>query len=162
MNASIYRVANQAVSSTGVFSKDAGGPAPMGPGVERGIPGNKESIRFWETYRPIIRHNNEIFQESKFLFVDTAVFRVFGFPLINGNPSSVFSTPNSVVISHRSPRKYFQDKDPDRQGACIQRLSGGGEIPFTVTGVFKDLPTNTALQFQFSCVFQGDRKTQTR
>jgi putative ABC transport system permease protein len=151
---SIYRVINESVSSTGVFEKDAGGPIPMGPALKDEFPEVKESVRFWRAYMPVIRNGDEIFQEKKFLFADTNVFRVFGFPLIAGDARRVFSTPNSVVISESMADKYFRGEDP------VGKLLGydgypGDALSFTVTGVFKDLPTNTHFSFDFLASFKS-------
>ena len=150
---SIYRVINQAVSSTGTFSKDAGGPLSMAPALKEEFPEVKDVVRFWSV-TPIIRYKDEIFREDKFLFADTAAFRVFGFPLIKGHPSSVFSTVNSIVISESVAKKYFKGEDPIGK---VLEFSGypAGERPFAVTGVFKDLPSNTHFSFDFLASFKS-------
>ncbi|HZY78757.1 MAG TPA: ABC transporter permease, partial [Cyclobacteriaceae bacterium] len=150
----IYRVINKSVSSTGVFDKDAGGPIPMGPALKDEFPEVKESVRFWRAYMPVIRYKNEIYQERKFTFVDPNVFRMFEFPLISGNPATVFSTANSVVISEKMADKYFRDEDPI--GKVIDYDGYPGEqMSFTVTGVFKSLPSNTHFSFDFLASFKS-------
>jgi putative ABC transport system permease protein len=151
---SIYRIVNESVSSTGVYSKDAGGPIPMGPALKEEFPEVKEAVRFWRAYMPVIRSGHEIFQEQKFLFADPEVFRVFGFPLVSGQPSSVFSTANSVVISEAMAEKYFHGEDPIGK---VLEYSGypGDDMSFTVTGVFRDLPGNTHFAFEFLATFKS-------
>lgn len=150
----IYRVINQSVSSTGVFSKDAGGPIPMGPALKEEFPEVQESVRFWRAYMPVIRHKNETFQEKEFMFADTNVFHVFGFPLVAGHPSSVFATANSVVISETMAEKYFHGEDP--VGKLLEyRGYPGTDMSFTVTGVFKKLPDNTHFSFDFLASFKS-------
>lgn len=151
---SIFRVINQSVSSTGVFEKDAGGPIGMGPALKEEFSEVKESVRFWRAYMPTIRNKDEIFQEKKFLFVDTNVFRIFGFEMISGVPSSVFSTSNSVAISETTAGRYFHGQDPI--GKVIE-YNGypGNSMSFTVTGVFKDLPSNTHFSFDFLASFKS-------
>lgn len=151
---SIYRVSNESVSSNGVYEKDAGGPIPMGPVLKEEFPEVKESVRFWRAYMPVIRHKTEIFQEHKFMFVDPVALKVFGFPLVTGDASSVFSTANSVVISESMAKKYFHDEDP--VGKVLEYKGyPGDELSFTVTGVFKDLPANTHFSFDFLASFKS-------
>jgi putative ABC transport system permease protein len=152
--APIYRVINQSVSSIGVFDKDAGGAIPLGPTLKEELPEVKDAVRFWRAYMPVIRSGTKIFQEQKFMFADTAVFRVFGFHLVHGQPSSVFSTANSVVISEAMVKKYFHDEDPIGK---VLEYSGypGDDMSFTVTGVFRDLPSNTHFSFDFLASFKS-------
>lgn len=151
---SIFRVVNQSVSSTGVFDKDAGGPIPLGPALKEEFPEIKESVRFWRAYMPVIRNKGEIFQEHKFMFADTNVFRVFGFHLISGNASFVFSTPNSVVISEKMAEKYFHGESP--VGKVLEYTGyPGSALSFTVTGVFRNLPDNTHFSFDFLASFKS-------
>ena len=39
-------------------------------------------------------------------------FQMFSFPLLTGTPQTVFSQPNSLVISQRLARKYFGSSNP--------------------------------------------------
>jgi putative ABC transport system permease protein len=153
-NTQIYRVAYESVSSTGVYSKDAGGPIPLGPALKEEFPEVREAVRFWSAHMPVVRYNDEIFQEHKFMFVDPAALNVFRFPLAAGESSSAFTTANSVVISETMAKKYFRGDDPI--GKVLEyRGYPGDAISFTVAGVFKDLPGNTHFSFDFLASFKS-------
>jgi putative ABC transport system permease protein len=87
--------------------------------------------------------------------VDSNFFQVIKLPLVEGDPASVLAQPESIVLSQRMARKYFGDIDPlgkvltvtgsgilcDRHdAACLTAVH-----PLTVTGVLRDLPSNTQL-----------------
>jgi putative ABC transport system permease protein len=87
--------------------------------------------------------------------VDSNFFQVIKLPLVEGDPASVLAQPESIVLSQRMARKYFGDIDPlgkvltvtgsgilcDRNdAACLTAVH-----PLTVTGVLRDLPSNTQL-----------------
>ena len=84
--------------------------------------------------------------------VDPNFFQVIRLPLTRGDPASVFSEPDTVVLSETTARKYFGGKPAvgrtvtiiatycDQQGVCqLQRH------PLIVTGILRDLPHNTQL-----------------
>jgi len=87
--------------------------------------------------------------------VDPNFFDVIKFPLIKGDPASVFRDPESLVLSESAARKYFGTADAvgkiirttancessDDVTACRGRL-----IPLKVTGVLRDIPHNSHLE----------------
>ncbi len=82
------------------------------------------------------------FHEQKMYFADPGVFRVFDFELIKGEPATALEDVNKVVISERASRKYFGDEDP-----LGKRLKFNGWNTLEVTGVFRDVPENSHIQF---------------
>lgn len=80
-------------------------------------------------------------------------FKIFTFPLLQGDPDSVLSAPSSIVLTERTARKYFGDKDP--LGRVIQVDE---QHEFQVTGVLKNLPNNSHIQFDFAVPFSALKK----
>lgn len=64
-------------------------------------------------------------------------FRMFSFPLVEGNPAEVLQEKYSMVVSESFGRKLFGNESP--LGKVIE-LAG---IKVPVTGVMKDIPDNT-------------------
>lgn len=150
----IYRVVNKQMTSTGVETTGSGGPIPLGTALKDEFPEVVSSVRFWSAYMPVLRVNDKIFQEDKFLFADSNAFRMFDFELIQGERTSVLSSPNTIVLSEKAAKKYFGDKDP--VGETINyKGDPGNDLSLTVTGVFKDLPSNTHFSFDFLASFQS-------
>jgi putative ABC transport system permease protein len=150
----IYRVVTKQVTSTGVETTDAGGPIPLGPALKEEFPEVVTATRFWRAYMPVLRVNDKIFQEDKFLFADSIAFRVFNFQLIHGERRSVLSSPSAIVLSETAARKYFGAKDPVGE-TIVYNGYPGNNLSFVVTGVFKDLPSNTHFSFDFLASFQS-------
>lgn len=148
VNKPIYRVVNHSISSTDIEKTDSGGPVPLGPALTDEFPEIKNTVRFWKAYMPIVRHEDKIFQEKEFVFVDSSVLKVFNFKLKHGAVNSVFALPNSVILSEAVAKKYFKDENP--VGNVIE-YNGypGDKISFTVTGVLETLPSNTHFSFDF-------------
>ncbi|MBL7858545.1 MAG: ABC transporter permease [Cyclobacteriaceae bacterium] len=69
---------------------------------------------------------------------------MFEFPLVKGNAEQVMDDPRSIVITESTARALFGDEEPINQ---IIRIDNEHELK--VTGVLKDIPTNSSFQFDF-------------
>ena len=85
------------------------------------------------------------FEEKKVLAVDTNFFKMFEFGLLKGNPSTSFKEPNSLVLTESTAKKYFGEADPI--GKFIQLDVSGEAKTFEVTGITKDTPDNSYIQY---------------
>lgn len=86
---------------------------------------------------------DKYFYEEHAAYADPNVFDFFGIPFLRGNASRALEHTNYVVLSESIAKKYFGDADPVNKIILLDN-----KIPFEVSGVFKDLPTNTHLEFQ--------------
>jgi len=84
-------------------------------------------------------------------FVDPEFLQLFSFPLIKGDAKKALNNPNSIVLTARFAKKLFGDKEAF--GESITVSQAGNDIPFTVTGILKDLPSNTDFHFEFLIPF---------
>ena len=85
--------------------------------------------------------------------VDPNFLQIVPLPLVAGDPRTVLSHPESVVLTQSMARKYFGDADPI--GKTISPLKppclptaptcDNSLVPLKVTGVLRDLPHNTHL-----------------
>ncbi|WP_317043877.1 ABC transporter permease [Mucilaginibacter xinganensis] len=82
------------------------------------------------------------FQENNISFTDPAIFRIFTFPFINGNPETALKDPFSIVITETMAKKYFGNTE-----AIGKILRLNAKQPVTVTGVIKDVPLNSHFSF---------------
>ncbi len=94
--------------------------------------------RYW-----LIKHGDNIYNESGGL-VDDDFLKIFTFPLLKGNPETVFASRESIVITERAAFKYFGNQDPIGKSLLINN-----DLELIVTGVLKDVPKNSHLQFDF-------------
>ncbi|NOT77082.1 MAG: FtsX-like permease family protein [Cyclobacteriaceae bacterium] len=93
---------------------------------------------------PTFRYDDKIFYEDKVIFADSSFFDLFNFQFLEGNPAKALSHPNSVVMTETAARKYFGENSPLGKNVKFNNLT-----ELEVTGVLKDLPSNTHLQFDF-------------
>jgi putative ABC transport system permease protein len=77
-------------------------------------------------------------------FVDTSFLGLFDFPLLEGDRHTALQKPNSLVLTVAAARELFGSADPI--GKTVSHL-GEDTLLFTVTGILKDVPGNSQLQF---------------
>ena len=83
------------------------------------------------------------FHEKKELNVDPGFFSLFSFPLIKGAPTTVLKDLNNVVLTESTAKKYFGSVD----NAMGKIITLNKETPLKVTGIAKDVPSNSHLYF---------------
>jgi ABC-type antimicrobial peptide transport system permease subunit len=101
----------------------------------------------------LLKYGDKIFNENGAL-VDEDFLKVFTFPLIKGTPETVLKSRESVVLSERAAARYFGTQDPIGQSLLINNST-----ELIVTGILKDVPSNSHLQFDFlaSMELMGER-----
>ena len=77
--------------------------------------------------------------------VSTNFFQMFTFPLLVGDPETVLTRPDGMVITETIAHKFFGDVQ-DYSALIGQALSTRNK-QFVVTGVMADVPTTSSLQF---------------
>jgi putative ABC transport system permease protein len=112
------------------------------------FPEVKDVVRIQPMDDPIyFKIKNELVKEDKYLFADNSIFRIFSFPLINGNSEAALTIPHSVVISKKIADKYFGTKNPLGQMLHVNIRSRWYDLQ--VTGVLKNIPANSDFNTDF-------------
>ncbi len=127
---------------------------PLGPELVTTFPEVVEFVRLHRfTGQVIIEVGDTKYSERNWFTADSNFFDVFNFDFVAGNPSTALSQPRSVILPEKIAKKYFGNENA--LGKTINFLDLG---LITVTGVIKDLPTNSHLQFDllFSDLQPGD------
>jgi putative ABC transport system permease protein len=86
------------------------------------------------------------YRQRKFLYADSSFLPMLGYPMALGDAATALAEPFSIVISESYARMYFGDEDPIGKSLRLQDDDYNDET-CKVTGVFKDLPGNTHLEF---------------
>jgi len=84
--------------------------------------------------------------EDKFMLVDQEAFDILEVSLEQGNPDEAMTSPQSIVLSKSKAEKYFQNGKAVGQTII---LDNDPSRPYTVTGVTKNVPKNSHLDFDF-------------
>ncbi|HTD98237.1 MAG TPA: ABC transporter permease [Mucilaginibacter sp.] len=148
----LYRVMeNQHVN--GVSYTIGTSPEPMGNAIKAEIPGIKNTMRkSWNMDELFVLGDKSINENGA--YADPSIFSMLTLPFVYGNPNEAFKETHSVVISETMSKKFFGDKDPVGKTILLnakQNYSVDGT--FIISGVFKDLPSNSTFQFQWLSAF---------
>src|SRR5450432_2148148 len=80
---------------------------------------------------------------SEYLVVDPEFLDMFSFPFKQGNPKTALNNIYSIVVTEKMAKKMFGQED-----AMDKQIRIDSNV-FTVSGVMKDLPTNTRFSFEY-------------
>lgn len=120
---------------------------PEGEALQRMFP-EIEAHTLSRVYSTTVRAGENLFIEDDIVFADSMFFKIFTIPFIKGSP--VYD-PQSIVISERAAARYFGRENPLEKSLRIN--CNGEQVDFTVTGVFKNLPSNTQIRAEFFIPF---------
>ena len=87
----------------------------------------------------------------KNLYVDESFFDLFSFSLLRGNPKTALNDPFSIVLSEATALKVFNTTDVI--GRTFKLEEGRGIDILTVTGVARNPPANSSIQFDILVPF---------
>jgi putative ABC transport system permease protein len=119
-------------------------PYVMGQTFKNEIPEIKNVARFYNFSEIQIIHKQEHFLEKDMIMADSTILSMLDFEIIMGRKGQLLTNKNEIIISETIAQKYFPKEDPIGKALKIRLISH--EIDYTVSGVFKNLPTNSSLQ----------------
>jgi len=134
----IYRVVQE--QRFGTVQQVAVVSGPMAPALEAGLPEVEHAVRFF-LRDGVLYRDDEPTVEAEVYFTDPAVFDVFSFPLLRGDPDRVLAEPNTVVLTAELAASVFGDEDP------VGRVVRFRDEDFRVTGVMADVPPTSHFRF---------------
>jgi putative ABC transport system permease protein len=123
--------------------------ASLGEALDENIPEIESLTRIaFSTYTVL---NGEKSFSERGVYADENFFTIFSFPLESSVASNVLADINTIVISERTARKLFETTD------CLGRMlildDDNKKEAFKVTGVFRDVPAQSLMQFDFVIPF---------
>ncbi|HVZ97469.1 MAG TPA: ABC transporter permease [Chitinophagaceae bacterium] len=137
----IYKI-NSHIGSGSSAQVWRGSPAPLAVFCRQSVPEVINSVRIKARENQLLfTYGNSKFFETNTAFVDPSFFSVFSFDLLKGNPAKPFNNDNSVVITASTAKKYFNTED------AVGKVLISGKDNFTVTGVVKDFPQNSNINY---------------
>jgi putative ABC transport system permease protein len=146
---SIFRIiTEQQDGSRGVTT-----PGPLGETLLANEPQVKAMARVGK-WSGLFKSGTAVHEETEVYFADNAFFRIFDFPLLKGDASSILKNPTDLVLTEKTAIKFFGrdwDTRPDVIGYTIYM----NEAPLTVAGVAADAPSYSSIQFDYLLSFEA-------
>jgi putative ABC transport system permease protein len=117
---------------------------PVGPELVNSFPEVESMVRLHRlSGQVIVEVDDEKFNERNFFLTsDTNFFDVFHLDFVAGDKSTALNQPFSVILTESTAKRYFGEEPALEKIVTIKNV---GEIK--VTGIIKDHPTNSHLQF---------------
>jgi len=144
----VYRVIHYREDS---HQRTAGTPAPLGPALKEEIQEVSHFARIASaTPHVVVQYGGKMFYENRIVFADPALFDVFTFPFVKGNPSNALSGLSNVVITEEIAQKYFGTDDPIGKVLSVEAADN-----VVVSGVIKNIPNQSHIQFDFVLPFDN-------
>jgi putative ABC transport system permease protein len=140
-SAELYRVEENQFYSGRVYHVTVT-PYPLAPALKEEIPEIAEATRVVWFNGQLFRFGEKAFLEDGVRAVDPAFLEMFSFPLSQGDPATALADPYSVLLTEETARKYFGNDDP-----LGKALNVNNDFDLRVTGVLKNVPTNSSLRF---------------
>ncbi|MGV3558786.1 ABC transporter permease [Larkinella arboricola] len=78
----------------------------------------------------------------KGLWAEPSLFRIFTFPMLEGNPNTALKHPYSIVLTQTTAKKLFGNQ------SALGKVIRFDTLDYQVTGVMKDVPFFSHLRFE--------------
>jgi len=117
---------------------------PLGSALKQNYPEVEAATRVHDINGFLLTANNKSFTGIEGSFVDASFFQMFSFPLIEGNKNEQLKNVYSIAITEKLAKKLFNNENAIGKIIKIDSIDN-----FTVTGILKDLPSNTRFSFEY-------------
>jgi putative ABC transport system permease protein len=156
----IYRIKHQNYSQGNLIENLPKTYSAVGPALKAQFPEVQEMTRVSKTEGLVTARQPNgtliAFNEGKLYQAEASFLRLFSFPMLEGTAAAL-NNPNTVVITEKTAKKYFPNQEAIGKTIRVQEQVSGTDVTATVTGVCKDIPANSHLQFDF--LIASDPKT---
>lgn len=149
----LYAVANnqdfdgKIFTFTGVQSQAT--PGPVAEAIKTRVPGVINTGRVTGDERLLFSLGDKSVYETGH-YIDSSIFSMLTFNFVEGNAATAFKQLNSVVITEKMAKHFFGD-DKNIIGKTLKIQN---DQNYTVTGVVKEMPENSSVQFDWLAPFQ--------
>jgi putative ABC transport system permease protein len=140
----IFRV-NTDLKYGGVTTNFAIAAPPVGDALVKEFPEVEKSTRIALANNLRIKKGNEIIEEDKAVYCDPAIFDIFTLPMVEGDPKTALMGNNSMVISEKAAKKYFNTIHVVGKTLI---MANDGSV-HKITGVIYDMPTQSHFNADF-------------
>jgi putative ABC transport system permease protein len=120
---------------------------PLADALKKDIPGVKYVVQTdWVGQHGLVAGDKKLYLKGAMAGSD--FLKLFQYPLVKGNIETVLKDPYSIVITQSTAKGLFGDDDPINKTVSLDNTH-----ELKVTGLLKDIPGNSTLQFNFIVPF---------
>lgn len=137
----IYRIIRDEMNNANQLEPYATTPKAAALSVIHDLPEVAAATTLFQSRPLVVTYKDKQFYEDRLFGTDTSFFKVFTFRLIKGSLKEAFATPQSVLITESTAKKYFGNVDP------IGKPLRAEDAEYFVVGVVGDVPPNSHFHF---------------
>jgi putative ABC transport system permease protein len=119
---------------------------PLGPAMKQDIPDVENYVRIQEAQNETYVKVNNTVTHVRLSFADQQIFSVFSFKLVAGDRKTALKGLHDIVLTRKTAKKIFGHVDVI--GEIIQAKVEDEFIPFTVSSIVEDIPSNSTIQIE--------------
>ncbi|AYB35731.1 FtsX-like permease family protein [Chryseolinea soli] len=137
----IYRITN-AVASNGVQNGKFGTTSiKTGKLIREKMTGVEEVAILRSDFSQDAKVGDNVVPIKGF-WAEPSLFRIFTFPMLEGNPATALNDPYSIVLTETAAKKLFGN------GSALGKAIKFDTLDYQVTGVMKDVPFFSHIHFE--------------
>ena len=146
----VYRVFNDRYQNGKLIQHGTITYSAIGKAMKNDFPEIVDYTRVEPLGQPIITYNEKKIGEQNGIAAEPSFLSIFDYPLLAGDPSTALKEPVTVIISQSLAKKIFGIKD-DQLATLVGKaiVVERDSLPYKITGIFRDVPGNSHLQFDF-------------
>lgn len=116
-------------------------PNILAPTALRSIPGISQAARFTSEQINLFNYRENASKE-RVIYADPSFLKIFNYQFLRGNASTALTTPQSVLITASTAKKFFGDSDP-----IGKSIKWDNRKWLKVSAVIEDIPQNLSNKF---------------
>ncbi|MEP6712719.1 MAG: ABC transporter permease [Ferruginibacter sp.] len=124
-------------------------PGVMAPAIQAEIPGVANTCRIHDDDATLFSIGDKTMYAAG-IYAEPSLFSMFTLPFVQGNAKNVFAQRYSIVVTEKTAKKFFGSE----QNVLGKTVRVDNKQDYTVTGVIKDIPQNSSLQFEWAAPFE--------
>ena len=133
-------------------------PYPLAPAVATDVPEVKVATRLEAAWRETqFKYNNVSRYFDNYAYVDTNFFQVFAYEFTAGDPNSVLTEPNDIVLSQAMATSFFGKENP-----IGQTINFNKSRDLKVVGIFKKPASNSHINFDMFIPWRNRTNGETQ
>jgi putative ABC transport system permease protein len=126
--------------------KEASNYAALSPALKQDFPEVEEATRFFKTHMLLSNEERNVrFNENKIYYAEPSFLNLFDVQLLEGDSKTALQGPDKIVITEDMAMKFFGQSEA--LGKIISWRSFGRIAPLIVTGICKNYPVNSHINF---------------
>jgi putative ABC transport system permease protein len=136
-------------TDNGIFTHSST-PVPLAPAMQATIPGIANTCRTTEGGTSLLFTIGNKAVNASGKYAEPSIFSMFTLPFVQGSANTAFQQLYAIVITEKTAAKFFGNE----KNVLGKTVRMDNKQDYVVSGVVKDIPENSSLQFEWVAPFK--------